>query len=94
LREAGYAIVGVSADTQERNDAFAKSLGLDYPLVGDPRGEILRAYGARWPVLGLARRVSYVIGSDGRVMSAFQSERDPEAHVQEACRVIPSSTRG
>jgi peroxiredoxin len=87
LRQAGYAVVGVSADAQDRNDAFARSLGLDYPLVGDPEGAILRAYGARWPVIGLARRVSYAIGRDGRVAGVFHSELDPEAHVREACRL-------
>jgi peroxiredoxin len=81
-------VIGVSADTQERNDAFAKSLGLSYPLVGDPKGEVLRAYGARWPVLGLARRVSYVVGRDGRIEKVFHGELDAEAHVQEACAFV------
>jgi peroxiredoxin len=53
--------------------------------VGDPEGRILRAYEVRWPVLGLARRVTYVIGRDRRVRDAFHSERDPEAHVERAC---------
>jgi peroxiredoxin len=57
--------------------------------VGDPGGAILKAYKVRWPIVGLARRVSYVVGQDGRVEQAFHSEMDPEAHAAEACAYRP-----
>jgi len=87
FRQAGYGIVGVSADPQEVSDRFRQSLELPYPLVGDPRGEILRAYKVRWPVIGLAQRVTYVVGRDRRIASAFHSEFDAEAHVGRTCAV-------
>lgn len=80
--------MGVSNDTQETSDRFAKSLDLPYPLVGDPDGEILRDYKARWPILGLARRVTYLVGRDRRVETAYHSERDAESHVAEACAFV------
>jgi peroxiredoxin Q/BCP len=78
-------VVGVSADSQETNDRFRASLELPYPLVGDPGGTILKAYKVRWPVLGLARRVTYVVGHDARVEGGFESQFDTEAHVAQAC---------
>jgi peroxiredoxin len=66
-------------------------------MVGDPDGQILRAYGVRWPVLGIARRVSYVVGRDRRIQRALHSEFDADAHVSGACAFIhrpPTLTRG
>lgn len=81
-------MVGVSNDSQQRNDEFARSLELPYPLVGDAEGRIIDAYKAKWPVLGMARRVSYVIGRDGRVREAHRSELDADSHVSHACSVL------
>ena len=62
-------------------DRFRAALALPYPLVGDPGGEVLRAYGVRMPVLGVARRVSFVVGRDGTVEGVHASAFDPESHV-------------
>ena len=85
-------MVGVSSDSQQRNDEFARSLELPYPLVGDPEGRILSAYKAKWPVIGMAQRVSYVIGRDGRVREAYRSELDADSHVAQACSVLSASS--
>ena len=74
----------MSADNEERSRRFAEELDLTYPLVADPRGVVLRAYGVRWPLVGLAQRTTFVIGRDRKVQMAFHSERDIEAHVRRA----------
>ena len=86
-------MIGVSADPQEKSDRFAKSLGLPYPMVGDPHGKILRAFGVRWPLVGLARRASFLVGRDRTVRAAFRSERDPEAHVTKALEAARALSR-
>jgi peroxiredoxin len=45
---------------------------------------VIKAYGAAWPLLGLAKRVTYVVGRDRTVKMAFRSERDVVAHVAKA----------
>jgi peroxiredoxin Q/BCP len=80
-------VIGISADSQETADRFARSLELPYPLLGDPAGEVLKAYQVRWPLIGLARRATYLIGRDRRIQAAFWSERDPESHVGQACAI-------
>lgn len=80
-------VVGVSTDSQETADRFRESLDLPFPLVGDPDAVVTSAYKAKWPLLRFARRVSYVIGKDGRVQRAYAAERDVDAHVQGACAV-------
>jgi thioredoxin-dependent peroxiredoxin len=77
--------VGVSGDSQELNDRFRQSLDLPFPLVGDPEGTILKAYKVRWPLVGIAQRVTYVVNAKGRIRVAFHSEFEFDAHAAKAC---------
>ena len=78
----------MSSQPQESNDRFREKLGLPFPLVGDPDGTILRAYEVRWPLVGLAKRVTYVIGRDRKILRAFRSETDMNAHAAQACEFV------
>jgi peroxiredoxin len=78
----------VSADDQATAERFAESLALPYPLVGDPGGKILEAWGVRIPLLGLARRVTFVVGRDGRVSHRYESNLSAESHVGDACTFV------
>ena len=56
----------------EDNAAFAKKFHYTFPLFCDTTREIGLAYGACDDVkAGSARRISYVIGPDGRVEKAY-----------------------
>jgi peroxiredoxin Q/BCP len=83
-------VVGVSGDPQEKNDRFRESLELPFPLVGDPDGTVLRAYKARWPLIGLAQRVTYVVGRDRTIEQAFRSEKSMTDHAVQACEFVVS----
>ena len=56
--------------------------------MGDPGGKVLRACGVRMPVLGLARRVTFLVGKDRRIESVHESAFDPESHVEAACALV------
>src|SRR5205823_5383634 len=51
FREAGYEVIGVSLDTDERHDEFRAECGLAFPLVSDEGGtlteelDLLKDYG-------------------------------------------------
>lgn len=92
LRSNECEVIGISSDTQETNDRFRESLGLPFRLLGDPKGAILRAYDVRWPIVGLAQRVTYAIGRNKKVLLAFHSELHMKAHASEACRAVSGET--
>lgn len=66
LRASGFEVVGVSVDTAETQRAFAEKCGSTFPMVGDRSKEVARAYGVLG-MLGVARRVTFLIGADGKV---------------------------
>ena len=56
-----------SVDGPEKNAKFARSLGLEFPILSDPTKATARAYGVLGPV-GLASRWTFYIGTDGRIL--------------------------
>jgi len=88
LAKAGAEVIGVSTDSEEKSAAFRKELGLPFPLVADPAGRIVREWGVRWPIVGLARRVTFVIGRDRKVARRIRSETDAASHVREALEAV------
>ena len=59
--------VAASVDSPETNAQFAKSLGVDYPILSDPSKAVARAYGVLGPS-GFASRSTFYIGADGRIL--------------------------
>ncbi len=72
-------VLGVSFDTPEDNRAFAEAQGFPFPLLCDVDRRMGLAYKAcaraddAWP-----RRITYVIGADGRIEQAIET-KDPGA---------------
>jgi peroxiredoxin Q/BCP len=81
FQTAGVAVLGCSIDSAASHKAFIKKFGLPFSLLLDPDHSIARAYGADngVPILGLDRRVTYVIGEDGHILNVYPSV-DPGIH--------------
>lgn len=70
---AGISVLGCSIDSEKSHASFIRKYQLPFPLLLDPGHKIAHAYGADngIPILGLDRRVTYVIGKDGRIMKVY-----------------------
>jgi peroxiredoxin Q/BCP len=56
----------------DKNAAFARKFNYNFPLLCDTTREVGMAYGAcDDPSASTARRISYLIGRDGRVKKAY-----------------------
>jgi thioredoxin-dependent peroxiredoxin len=87
LRSRGFSVVGVSTDEQTVSDRWAESLDLPFPLVGDPEAEVTSSYRVKWPLLNVARRVTFVVGHDRKIESVHHSERDFRSHTAHVCGI-------
>ncbi len=72
----GAKVVGISLDTMESHKGFAEKEKLQFALVADTSGEIASKYGVDTSG-GYARRVTFVVGPDGKVFKVF-----PKVNVQ------------
>lgn len=67
LKKENVEVLGVSFDTAESHKKFIEKHNLNFPLLVDTDGKIADKYGARMPDRPLARRVSFLIGTDGKI---------------------------
>ena len=57
----------ISVDTPEENKRFADQEKADFPMLSDPGKQVATAYGVLGPS-GLARRWTFYIGPDGKIL--------------------------
>jgi peroxiredoxin Q/BCP len=72
----------VSYDSPETNRAFAERHHLPFVLLSDTDRALARAVGAAIPLLPFPKRVSYLVGPDGRVLKAYPKVT-PATHAEE-----------
>ena len=74
IREFDVSYFMASVDNVEDNAGFAAELNADFPLLSDPTKETARAYGVLSEA-GFARRHTYYIGTDGRILAIDRNVR-------------------
>src|SRR2546425_7137497 len=67
LKKDNVEVVGVSFDSPESHQKFISKYSLNFPLLADTDGKIADAYGGRMAGRPMARRVSFLIGLDGKI---------------------------
>ena len=72
----------MSYDSPETNRKFAEKNNLPFRLLSDRDHVLAKAVGASRGLIPLARRISYLVGPDGRVLKAYP-DVDPETHASE-----------
>ena len=92
-QQAGIAVLGCSVDSADSHKAFIKKYNLPFPLLLDPDHKIATAYGAAngIPILGLDRRITYVIDENGKILKVYPRV-DPAIHADEILGAFPAPT--
>jgi peroxiredoxin Q/BCP len=62
------AYFAASVDSVDANQNFARSMGVDYPLLSDPGKSVAKAYGVVDEDQPFASRWTFYIGLDGRIL--------------------------
>ena len=71
ITASNSVIFGVSIDSPPANKAFAKQIGVTFPLLSDMNRTVLKQYGIvkAYPMANdkyeFARRTTFVVGKDG-----------------------------
>jgi len=74
------AVLGVSRDDETSHKAFKEKYGLPFPLIADADGTITKTYDVDGG--GYAKRVTYVINSNGIIDKVFESIKT-DTHAQD-----------
>jgi peroxiredoxin Q/BCP len=82
LKKDKVEVIGVSFDSTASHQKFIAKYNLNFPLLADTNGKIADAYGVRMPDRDMARRVSFLIGLDGKIAHVTDSP-SADTHLSE-----------
>lgn len=84
-------VIGVSADSDAKHEEFREAYKVDFPLLADPDKNIAKMYGATgglFGVLGMTKRLTFVIGKDGKIAEKLAGAFSADTHVEGARKAL------
>src|SRR5262245_29713083 len=91
FRKQGVEILGVSFDDPATNAAFVQAEHFPFRLLSDDTRQLAVSVGAAdSPSAPVARRVSYLVGADGKVRQVFTSV-NPASHAKDVLSALAGS---
>ena len=87
LKKDKVEVIGVSFDSSASHQKFIAKYNLNFPLLADTDGKIADAYGVRITDKNMARRVSFLIGLDGKIVHVTDTP-SADAHLSEMKEVV------
>ena len=72
LESANAQVLGISVDSAWAHQAFAKQMGIAYPLLADfhPKGEVAAKFGLYNAARGFTKRATVIVDRTGKVTFA------------------------
>jgi len=83
-------VMGISVDTPESHEQFAKEYKLPFPLLSDTEDKVRQLYGVPATFGMIPGRVTLVIDKQGVVRNVFSAPFDPKSHVTQSLETIRS----
>jgi peroxiredoxin Q/BCP len=91
FRKQGVEILGVSFDDPATNEAFVKAEDFPFRLLSDQTRQLaVRVGAADSPSAPVARRISYLVGPDGKVRQVYASV-NPASHAKDVLGALSGS---
>jgi peroxiredoxin Q/BCP len=88
FRKLDAEVIGISSDSVESHERFAKKHNLPFTLLSDERGNVRKLYGVPNTFGLVPGRVTYAIDREGVVRHVFSSQLGVERHVEEALEAL------
>lgn len=88
LKDQGYVVLGVSADSAKKHQNFMAKYDLPFPLIPDEQKEIIQAYGVWGKKKFMGRefdgihRETFLIDEGGKIEKIFKKVKSKEAAQQ------------
>ena len=96
LQATGAVILGISADTSEKQKKFETKFSLPYPLLADVDKKVCEAFGVLQEksmygkkYIGIAR-MTFVIGPNGKIQHIYEKVK-PDGHAEEVLAYLKSA---
>jgi peroxiredoxin Q/BCP len=83
LRGLDMQVYGISKDSIDSHQKFKEQHQLPFDLLSDRDGSVCKQYKALVPVVGIPKRVTYLIDSERKVRAVYQDMFGAKKHLGE-----------
>ncbi|CAH9106377.1 unnamed protein product [Cuscuta epithymum] len=91
FKKAGAEVVGISNNNTTSHKNFAKKYRLPFTLLSDEGDRVRKEWGVPGDFFGaLPGRQTYVLDKNGVVQLIYNNQFQPEKHVDETLKLLPS----
>ncbi len=81
--DMGVTVIGVSRDSVATHLRFKKSNDLPFELLADVEGKVSKAYQAQIPLIGMTKRITYLLDEHHRIATVYENLFGAKQHIQE-----------
>jgi peroxiredoxin Q/BCP len=82
FRNLDVKVLGISQDSIESHHKFIKQHNLPFDLLTDKNGKVAKLYKATIPVIGMNRRVTYLLDKEHKIKGVFENMFAAGRHVE------------
>ncbi len=84
-------VIGISADTPETHQKFARKYDLQFKLLSDTNKRVKKLFGISDSLFGLlSSRITFVVDKEGIIRNVFESQINIKKHIQSALESLQS----
>lgn len=76
-------VVGISTDTLAKHQKFKETHSLPFELLSDVSGQVCKAYKSYIPILSIAKRVTYLLDADHKIVAVYSNLLGAENHIRQ-----------
>ncbi|WP_339717578.1 peroxiredoxin [Cyclobacterium amurskyense] len=82
FRDLDLPVIGISRDDMETHLRFKKANKLPFELLSDTSGEVCKKYDALVPIIGIPKRITYLLDKGHVIKDEFQDMFNAKAHIK------------
>lgn len=83
FKDLGVDVFGISRDAVSTHLRFKKSYKLPFELLADIDGTVAKSYDALIPLLGVTKRITYLLDKNHHIATAYESLFGAKQHIKE-----------
>lgn len=82
LQELDVRVIGISRDSVDTHRQFQQAYQLPFDLLSDTSGAVCKKYDALIPILGMPKRITYLLNAEHRIVAVYENLFDAEGHLK------------
>ena len=94
FRNQQIQVWGISRDSIATHERFRQAYKLPFHLLADEQGEVAKLYKAIIPLIGVTRRVTYLLDRDHTIVGVFEKMFGHEEHIQQMVARVQEGVTG